>query len=101
MMTRTFISTRSPWRMFLALLCIVLVISTATVELTHHHADGEHADCALCLIAHVVIQTVSAPALIAVFVRLAAVAVAARVLLVQKARLSAFFIRPPPVMAAA
>jgi hypothetical protein len=86
----------STWRKLLALLCIVLVMATATVELTHHHADGEHADCALCVVAHVVIQTVTAPALIALFARIAAVAMAARVLIMAKATIFAFFTRPPP-----
>ncbi len=83
--------------MLLALLCIVLVVATATVELTHSHADGaEHGDCALCVVAHVVIQTVTAPALIVLFARIAAVALAARVLILAKATIFAFFTRPPP-----
>lgn len=86
----------SPWRILLVLLCVVLVMATATVELTHHHSDGEHADCALCVVAHVVIQTVTAPALIVLFARIAAVALAARVLILAKATLFAFFTRPPP-----
>ncbi|HXB61730.1 MAG TPA: hypothetical protein VNU94_02615 [Acidobacteriaceae bacterium] len=86
-----------PWRTLLALLCIVLVMATATVELTHHHADGgEHGDCALCVVAHVVIQTVTAPALIALFTRLAAVVLAARVLALAKATIFVHFTRPPP-----
>ena len=86
----------SPWRTLLALLCIVLVMATATVELTHTHADGAHADCALCVVAHVVIQTVSAPALLVLFARIAAVVLAARVLIMAKATIFAFFTRPPP-----
>jgi hypothetical protein len=85
-----------PWRTLLALLCIVLVLATATVELTHSHADGEHAGCALCVVAHAVIQTVTVPALIVLFARIAAVALAARVLILAKATLFAFFTRPPP-----
>jgi hypothetical protein len=87
----------SPWRILLALLCIVLVVATATVELTHSHADGEHADCALCVTAHVVIQTISAPALLVLFACIAAVAMAARVLILAKATIFDLFTRPPPV----
>jgi hypothetical protein len=87
---------RSTWRILLALLCIVLVMATATVELTHSHADGDHADCALCVVAHVVIQTVTAPALIAIFARIATVALAARVLILAKAAILDHFTRPPP-----
>lgn len=86
----------SPWRTLLVLLCVVLVIATATVELTHHHADGQHADCALCVVAHVVIQTVSAPALLVLFACIAAVALAARALVLAKATIFAFYTRPPP-----
>jgi hypothetical protein len=84
------------WRTVLALLCIVLVLATATVELTHSHADGDHADCALCVVAHIVIQTVTAPALLILFACIAAVALAARALILAKATLFAFYTRPPP-----
>jgi hypothetical protein len=85
-----------PWRTLLALLCIVLVMATATVELTHSHADGDHADCALCVVAHVVIQAATVLALIVLFARISAVALAARVLVLAKATLFAFYTRPPP-----
>lgn len=78
------------------LLCIVLVASTATVELTHHHANGMHADCSLCLTAHTVIQSVAGPAFIVLFTRLAAVILAARLLPRVKATIFALFTRPPP-----
>jgi hypothetical protein len=94
-------STRSPFRILLALLCVALVLTTATVELTHHHNDGEHAGCALCVVAHAVIQTVAAPALLVLFTRVAAVTVAARVLYLKKATIFALFTRPPPACLAA
>ncbi len=53
-------------------------------------------DCALCVVAHVAIQTVTAPALIAFFARIAAVLLAARVLVLAKANIFALFTRPPP-----
>ncbi len=87
---------RSAWRILLVLLCIVLVMATATVELTHSHADGEHADCALCVVAHVVIQTVTAPALLILFARIAAVVLAVRALVLAKVTIFGHFTRPPP-----
>ena len=89
-------SAHRPWKVLLALLCIVLVIATATAELTHSHADGEHADCALCVAAHVVPQITTAPALLILFARVAAVVLAARVLALAKATIFALFTRPPP-----
>jgi hypothetical protein len=88
--------TLGPWRTLLALLCIVLVMAAATVELTHSHADGDHADCALCVVAHVVIQTISAPALLVLFACIAAVALAARVLVLAKVSIFDYVTRPPP-----
>lgn len=82
--------------MLLALLCIALIISTATVELTHHHADGEHSDCSLCVTAHVVIQAVAGPAFVVLFTRIAAVILAARLLVIEKQTIFALFTRPPP-----
>ncbi len=90
-------AARSTWKILLALLCIVLVMATATVELTHSHATGALADCARCVVAHIFFQTDSAPALLVLFARLASVALAARVLVLAKATLFALFPSPPPV----
>ncbi len=94
-------SARKPWRILLALLCVVLVVASATVELTHSHADGSHSGCALCATAHVVIQTAPIAALLVFFAP--AVAIARTVLLRRRPRATIFalFTRPPPACFAA
>lgn len=50
------------WGIFLAFLCVVLVVVCGTIQLVHTHPQGDvsRADCALCATAHVVVQ-ISAP----------------------------------------
>jgi len=88
--------SRSLVSILLALLCVCLLLSTATLELTHSHADGVHADCSLCVTAHAVASFVSAPALLVLFAQIAAVTLFARVLILAKAENFALFTRPPP-----
>jgi len=92
---------RSPWRIILALLCVVLVVASATVELTHSHADGEHAGCALCATAHVVVQTAPIAALLVVFAFASAVVRPASALHGTRPSVFALFTRPPPACLAA
>ena len=42
------------WRLLLSLLCISLVIACGTIQAVHVHPQGDvsHADCALCVTAH-------------------------------------------------
>jgi len=89
-------SERSRWRILLALICVVLVVATATVEMTHSHADGAHANCALCATAHVVIQTAAIAALIIFFAFAAEVKRTEQVLPCARATIFALYIRPPP-----
>jgi hypothetical protein len=51
-----------PWRILLALVCVLLVAALGTVQVAHTHADGtaNHADCALCAAAHISVHYVSA-----------------------------------------
>lgn len=50
-------------KIFLALLCVVLVMLAGTAQVLHMHADGTdtHANCSLCAAAHVGVQVTSAP----------------------------------------
>jgi hypothetical protein len=89
--------TGRSWRIFFALLCVLLVVVAGTVEVAHTHADAvTHADCSLCVAAHVTVQLVQTPA------PAPAVAVVATLetepLAVLPAALSTFalFTRPPP-----
>jgi hypothetical protein len=56
--------TQSPWRLLLALLCVLLVAVAGTAQVAHTHADGldTHADCSLCSAAHVTVQIEQTPA---------------------------------------
>jgi hypothetical protein len=94
-------SARNSWRILLALLCVVLVVASATVELTHSHADGHHADCALCATAHVVIQTAVVAALVVFFALVATVTRSARLSRCVRLTIFALFTRPPPACIAA
>jgi hypothetical protein len=55
---------RSPWRVWLAVLCAVLVIVAGAAQVIHMHADGTdtHANCSLCTAAHVSVQVAATPA---------------------------------------
>src|SRR5271154_6220066 len=89
--------TRS-WRFFLCVLCIGLVVlgGTLSVSHSHHESDVRHADCALCVTAHVVVQPVAA----FVAIDVAQVLTPVHVLLSsppsQNISPFALFTRPPP-----
>jgi hypothetical protein len=88
----------SPWRVFLGILCIALVLLGGIVSLTHTHpvADPSHTDCSLCVTSHSVGHTTASPVLLS-HVQLLTTTVAA--LPLPRARtLSRFalFTRPPP-----
>jgi hypothetical protein len=82
------------------LLCLALVVLGSTVQVAHSHPGGDisHADCSLCLTAHVVAQVVSNPVPIPAILVVAAV----EELLPEPrpATISVFalFTRPPPVV---
>ncbi|MGA7241937.1 MAG: hypothetical protein WBX19_02090 [Terracidiphilus sp.] len=46
--------SRNPRSLLLGIICALLVVYTATVQVAHHHdaMGASHADCALCLVAH-------------------------------------------------
>lgn len=86
-------------RVFLAVLCVLLVVLFGTVQAAHVHADtaATHANCTLCATAHVSVQLAQAPAPAPV------AHVIAKAEILRPAELpsgfSAFshFTRPPPV----
>ena len=53
-----------PWRILLALVCVLLVAIAGTAQIAHAHTDGAdaHANCSLCAAAHVTVQIVQTPA---------------------------------------
>ncbi len=93
------VRTGKSWRIFLALVCVLLVVVAGTVQVAHTHADGAvtHADCSLCVAAHITVQVVQIPAQappVAVVTALEAEPPS-----VMPVPLSTFalFTRPPPV----
>jgi hypothetical protein len=90
---------RRPWKVAVTLLCALLLIFGATVQVSHVHsgADVSHAGCTLCATAHVVVSPatpVAAP--------LVARKAATPVLDLQPSRARNFlpfslYHRPPPV----
>jgi hypothetical protein len=89
--------TRSPWRLFLGVLCISLILVAGTLSVTHTHADGRvHSDCGLCVTAHAAIHVSAPPTQILisqVFIEIEASRPVARP---QSASHFALFSRPPP-----
>jgi hypothetical protein len=53
---------RSPWKVFLGVLCIALVVVGGVLYVSHSHTDGKahHPDCGLCVSSRMAV-TVSAP----------------------------------------
>lgn len=44
---------RTLWPSLLVALCVVLVVLSGTIQVSHFHPDGQiHPDCSLCVIAH-------------------------------------------------
>lgn len=52
-----------PWRILLAVLCVLLVVVVGTAQVAHVHADGAdtHANCSLCVAAHVTVHIAKTP----------------------------------------
>ncbi len=90
--------TLSPWKSFLGVLCIVLVLVSGTLSVTHSHgkAVDEHGTCGLCVSAHMTAHLAApAPQLILteVFIELEPSIPVARAYFVPH---FALFCRPPP-----
>jgi hypothetical protein len=91
--------TLSPWKAFLGVLCVALVMVASTLSVAHSHAHAvdEHGTCGLCVSAHMA-AALTAPApqivLTQVFIELEPAAPVARP---QSVPHFALFSRPPPV----
>jgi hypothetical protein len=98
-------TTRSeqPWRILLAVLCVLLVVVTGIAQVAHTHSDGgaTHADCALCAAAHVSVQIAYAPAAAPPIAVATPVETAPAVLLLPTLSAFALFTRPPPASSSA
>lgn len=93
-------SLSQSWRLVLGLLCIAIVVLGSTIQAAHSHAGGDisHADCSLCVTAHVVAQVVSNPVPIPAALILASVEESLPEPLPAKFSVFALFTRPPPAL---
>ncbi len=80
------------------LLCCALVVFASTVQVAHSHAGGDitHPDCAFCATAHLVAQTVGAPAALAAVLVVSPTAEFAPRCWTANVSVFALFTRPPP-----
>jgi hypothetical protein len=85
-------------RLLLGILCVLLVLLGGTLQAVHSHSglEASHPDCALCVAAHVVAQTVAAPVLPAVAVLLGTVPRLVPLAAARAVSVFALFTRPPP-----
>jgi hypothetical protein len=101
-MGRTGRQTRAeaPWRILLALLCVLLVVVLGAVQVAHTHADGaDHADCALCAAAHVSVHPIHAPSPAPATAVVATLEALPPAVLPRALATFALFTRPPPPVA--
>jgi hypothetical protein len=91
----------SPWRLLLVFFCIALIVFGGTISVAHSHPKGDisHADCALCVAAHVTIHSTEAPAVIPVVHVFATVHVAFPPARPETLTSFALYTRPPPANA--
>jgi len=85
-------------RLLLALACVLLVVVLGTAQVAHAHSDGNqnHADCALCLTAHITAQPAFAPAPVPTTRVITAVEAVPTTTLPRTLAIFALFTRPPP-----
>jgi hypothetical protein len=91
-------SRRWSWRAFLTVLCIGLVVFSATVQVAHSHADHEtsHADCSLCVVSHAAALTAAPPIVLVLVTFVSRVEIATPITRPQPLLSFALFTRPPP-----
>jgi hypothetical protein len=89
---------RSPSRILLGALCIALVMFGSILSVAHTHTDGgaSHADCGLCVVAHMSVEATTAPVQIPVVYVFAEIEPSIPVSRPQPAPEFALFSRPPP-----
>jgi hypothetical protein len=92
-------NAQGSWRIFLTLLCVLLVLATGTIQAVHSHPVGDisHADCALCITAHVAVEVAQPPAAIVVSSVVSAVEVFYPSPRTKTFFTFALYTRPPPV----
>jgi hypothetical protein len=88
--------------LFLALVCVILVIFTGVVQVAHSHGSDtlSHPDCALCASAHNTVSPSAPVTLPAALTRIARIELAAPAVAPRSLFTYSFRIRPPPVVPA-
>lgn len=85
-------------RILLAVVCVLLVVVFGVVQVAHTHSGGAaaHADCGLCIAAHVSVQVAYAPAAAPPAVVFTAVEPVPVSVVPPALSTFALFTRPPP-----
>jgi hypothetical protein len=86
------------WRLLLAILCVLLVMVSGTLQVAHAHADGAdtHANCSLCAAAHITVQVAQTPAPVQAAPMIGVLHVLPAPVLASGVCVYALFTRPPP-----
>jgi hypothetical protein len=92
--------TCSSLRAAMAVLCALLVVFAGVVQVAHAHIDSTatHADCSLCVAAHITVQLAQSPApavVAAIVTRVEVSAIRAKASAIST---FALFTRPPPAV---
>lgn len=91
-------ATRS--KVWLTLLCVLLLVFIGTVQVVHLHSDGTdtHANCSLCVVAHAAVQTLVPFAVPAPATKMEPSERPLQSSRSGQAPVFALFTRPPPVL---
>ena len=86
------------WRLLLALLCVLLVVVSGTVQAAHTHTDGAdiHANCSLCAAAHITVHLTQTPATMQAASVVSVLVGLAPAIVPTALSTFALFTRPPP-----
>ena len=89
---------RCSWRVAVAVLCAMLLVFAGVVQGAHTHADqiATHADCSLCVAAHLTVELAPSPVPAPVSHVITAVEVAPICSRATALSTFALFTRPPP-----
>jgi hypothetical protein len=92
-------NAQGSWRIFLTLLCVLLVLAIGAIQAVHSHPVGDisHADCALCITAHVAVEVAQPPVALVVASVVSAVEVYYSSTRTKTFFTFALYTRPPPV----
>ncbi len=87
------------WQILLSVLCVVLVLVSGTLSVTHSHGNAidDHGTCSLCVSAHAVAQIASSPVEVVTFLAYELLVAPTPIIRPRTVVSTAYFTRPPPV----